>query len=522
MKTELAAFVKKNITVSLVIKLIIAGFLPVFICAVYAWNQGGSLSEIYFPNSEWNDEVFYYKQVEAIINNGFPKGYFGFNESHARLLSFAAWSPALYMPWALWGLIFGWSLMSPVIFNILALSILLIMYVCLLRPDFKQFGRVMLLFLLYTICARYMLSIVPEIICHCFASAVCILGMSYQEQESRTKLVLMFLISAYATLMRPYLFLFMLLPMYFAVKRNRKRGIIISGIAGLITVLTYALFSTEWLSAFREGGIGYGISNFFSTIHGKAGEYVIWIKRFFNEGISQGGYLIVYTFMSLLFTFECIYEILMMKGYLRLVKETEAASIKKRLPVRIHLALSYIAMFAAFILMYRFKEGSRHLLIFITAGIFVFSFFDDFFFRRLAVLGAVLAYVFIYKMNEPYEQKVPFRTEEAVEKLAYWEKTFAENITFDEGDVPGYSNTIIWTFSDVVDGKSTYGDWTILYSLPAGTGISCVEYSYLKENATEIKSRFIMMPKTGEIEGLMSGVGYEKLAENRTTVFYER
>ena len=137
-------------------------------------------------------------------------------------------------------------------------------------------------------------------------------------------------------------------------------------------------------------------------------------------------------------------------------------------------------------------------------------------------MGAVFAYVFIYKMDEPYEQKVPFRTEEAVEKLAYWDKTFAENIVFDEDDVPGYSNTIIWTFSDIIDGKSANSDWTILYSLPAGTGISCVECNYLKENASEIKSRFIMMPKGGEIEKLMSENGYKELAEDKDTVVYER
>ena len=40
--------------------------------------------------SEWNDELFYFKQVEAIIDHGYPLGYYGFNESHALSFSFAA------------------------------------------------------------------------------------------------------------------------------------------------------------------------------------------------------------------------------------------------------------------------------------------------------------------------------------------------------------------------------------------------------------------------------------------------
>ena len=61
------------------------------LCALAACAlEGRSLLEVYLPASEWNDELFYYKQVEGILAHGYPYGYFGFNESHALQLSFAA------------------------------------------------------------------------------------------------------------------------------------------------------------------------------------------------------------------------------------------------------------------------------------------------------------------------------------------------------------------------------------------------------------------------------------------------
>ena len=105
------------------IKSLLLGILPLVCCLVYCGVQGRSLGEVYPPCSEWKDELFYYKQVEGIVNYGYPQGYFGFNESHALKLSFAAWSPVLVFPWILWGLVFGWNLMSPMFCNIARMTL---------------------------------------------------------------------------------------------------------------------------------------------------------------------------------------------------------------------------------------------------------------------------------------------------------------------------------------------------------------------------------------------------------------
>ena len=111
------------------LKAVLMAMLPLLCCLVRTAAEGRSIGQVYLPSSEWNDELFYFKQVEGIVNYGFPRGYFGFNESHALQLSFAAWSPMLVFPWILWGLLFGWNLLSPVICNIVLLTICLFIHI---------------------------------------------------------------------------------------------------------------------------------------------------------------------------------------------------------------------------------------------------------------------------------------------------------------------------------------------------------------------------------------------------------
>ena len=83
------------------IKILCAFLFPLVVCLLHCWRLGGGLWEVYLPNSQNNDDLFYFKQVQGVIEYGFPQGYFGFNESHASSLSFAAWSPFTLLIWEL-------------------------------------------------------------------------------------------------------------------------------------------------------------------------------------------------------------------------------------------------------------------------------------------------------------------------------------------------------------------------------------------------------------------------------------
>ena len=74
---------------------LILALVPLLCVALRCAIDGKTLFDVYLPASPWNDELFYYKLTEGVLEYGVPQGYFGFNESHGRYLSFAAWSPVL-------------------------------------------------------------------------------------------------------------------------------------------------------------------------------------------------------------------------------------------------------------------------------------------------------------------------------------------------------------------------------------------------------------------------------------------
>ena len=140
------------------IKSVLLAGLPMLCCVVYCAGQGRTIGQVYLPGSEWNDELFYYKQVEGIIHFGYPQGYFGYNESHALKLSFGAWSPVLVFPWVLWGIAFGWSFVSPIVCNIVLMTLCCFLFVWLVKPNWRQLSILSLLFCLFRPVVRYMLS----------------------------------------------------------------------------------------------------------------------------------------------------------------------------------------------------------------------------------------------------------------------------------------------------------------------------------------------------------------------------
>ena len=58
-------FLKRN--KDLLISAFVMGLLPLICCIVHCKLQGYGLRDVYLPASQWNDELFYFKQVEAIL-----------------------------------------------------------------------------------------------------------------------------------------------------------------------------------------------------------------------------------------------------------------------------------------------------------------------------------------------------------------------------------------------------------------------------------------------------------------------
>lgn len=514
----------------ILLKAVLMALLPVVCCLVACAVQGRSIGQVYLPGSEWNDELFYFKQVEGIVNYGYPQGYFGFNESHALKLSFAAWSPVLVFPWILWGLIFGWNLMSPVICNILLLTAAMFLFVWLVKPSWKQLGVLTLLFCLYTPFTRYMLSGMPEIICMSMLIVFYGTVVSYLKRETAGKLVWLFVISGLLTLMRPYMLLFMLLPVFLWVRKNGWKGLLGSAAVLGAVGISYALikhylgaeyfaplFFTEWITTFFDKGIGAGIHNFFGTLYWMGKSFLSHTVQGFRSGLASGAFFGGYLVMMAVLLWQTASDF---RKWRKL--KTRKEGLGRQLLVEGHLAFCFVGMLFALLLMYKLTEGSKHLLTFLAVGIFVVSLMETRFYKKAVLLGAVFAYLYTYMAVDPYDYQIPFVEQEQKQQVEEWQETLGPKLILAEENTPNYENVVIWVLNDTTPEGNVNTKWQLLYALPKGFGISCCERKYVAEQFASLQSRYIAAPASGTVDELCAQAGYLELHRDRDMVLYER
>lgn len=518
---------KKENRYKLLVKAVLMGLLPLLCCVVACAAQGKAIWDVYLPNSEWNDELFYFKQVEGIVHLGYPQGYFGFNESHALRLSFAAWSPVLVFPWILWGLLFGWNLMSPILCNVVLMTAAMVLFVCLVKPSWKQLGVLTLLFCLYTHFVRYMLSGMPEIICMSLLIIFYGLALNYLNRERIYKLVLLFVLSGVLTLMRPYMLLFMLLPVYLWVRRSGLKGLfgslfVLAAVGGSYALIKHylgaeyftPLFFTDWITAFFERGFFGGLRYFFSKLYWMGTDFLRYTIQGFRSGMAAGTAFGGYLLMMAVLLWQTGADFLKQR---REKKEKEPVFI-----IEAHLALCFVGMQFALLLMYKLTEGSKHLLTFIGVGIFVVSLMRTRFYKKAALLGAAFAFFYTYMAVEPYDYQIPYVTEERQVQIETWRQELAKQVQLEREETPSFENVAIWLLYDNTQ-EGTVGDtWQILYALPEGMGISCCYPEYVTENFQSLKSRYIAAIPGGEVARLCEEAGYALLYSDQDMAFYDR
>ncbi len=540
--------------------------LPVIACLVCCAARGQGIGQVYLPSSERNDELIYYKQVEAILEYGYPRGYFGFNESHALKLSFAAWSPALMLPWVLWGLLFGWNLLSPVLCNIFLLTAAMLLFGLLAKPDWKQIGILTFLFFLYMPFSWYMLCGMPEIGCMSLAIVFYGAAAGWLRRRRGGLLAVMFALAGLLTLMRPYFLLFLLLPAYFWIFRDAaggSRGMADSGGTGekgrasgrggkpgegrirwgavLGTAAVFAavlgayawighflaaayfrpLYRMDWLTAFFQKGLGGGLKNLFGSLYYSGREFVSYMKQGMVSGLPAGGIFCCYVVMLLILFWQSVKDVVALR-------RLEAGGERRRelggqLALEGHLAFSFLAMlFATLLLMSNFHDGCKHLLTFLAAGIFPIARMRTVYWKKAILTGVAFAFVFSYH-GAAFEAYQPTFYQEAV---ALGLEGFGADVERElalAGDAgPSYDNTVIWVLSDELPEGPRYTGWQYLYALPPGFGINCCTAEYVTENFRSLRSRYMCVVPGGPVEEACRLMEYEEIAGNEHAVLYRR
>ena len=510
------------------ISALVLALLPVACVLFRCAMDGRTLFDVYLPASPWNDELFYYKLTEGVLDYGVPQGYFGFNESHGRYLSFAAWSPVLLLSWVLYGLVFGWNLLSPILANLWMIILALFGFGLLAKPNRKQTAMIVLLYICFPPITRFILSCIPE--AELFALFIIFWGIVLHSRKNYRgyKICILFFLVMLMTWMRPYLILLLMTPIWIWIEnseRDRKTYFKIGGISlgvfavimavyGLISYLFSApyltdLFYTEWIGKYFDEGLVDGLKyTIWKLVTSMKSVVSIIGQNLFQTGevISAAGlYYLVFLLLVILLGWKLVKKIC--------VEKERAYNVLAEL----QMFLCMVGFFVADLLMYRLHEGGRHTLVYIVGMIVLLPFIShgsETEKKKVCRYAGIIEPCFISicfllvlvgRGNVPYEFAVPYATEEHVTDLGKLSEQLSENMTLSDNSI-SYDNTVVWTLWDEIeteDGliETKAVEFGAYYALPSGFGINLCDGGYVYVNLEKLQSRYI---------GTIPGGSYEK------------
>ena len=99
----------------------------------------------------WSDAIMYWHQIKTFAAVGFSGGYYTVGEeaAAASFTHFYAWGPWYIALYGLIGKAVGWTLWSPMLFDVAAVTLALLGCLLLIRPNSRQLALVLLVLLTY-------------------------------------------------------------------------------------------------------------------------------------------------------------------------------------------------------------------------------------------------------------------------------------------------------------------------------------------------------------------------------------
>lgn len=463
--------------------------LPIIAVMVYCWRYGASITNYFLPNSQWNDEVVYYKTIEGIIHYGIPKGYFGYNESHAIIGTFGAWSPIIYVFDSVWGKIFGWNYFSPIIARMFFAVLSFWVYAILCKPNCKETVCISLFLISFSLYTRYLVSQMADP----YMTSLLVIFLALYECHTNTNdkkhhVIIAFIVTV-LVLMRPYYVLLWLAVVDFKAK---KRTMVFDGLIAVISLIASVMISRymtapyfsslinlDWLRLLIQNP-GEGIRNVLSILADAISLINNSVMQAFLNGDSVG---LQY------FIFYLLTVVLLILGIMN----------KAKLRYFPWVAINVILWFAI-VLLYDVNVGSRHLMPFIVIEGLVIAREKS----KYIIMGLVVVtcYLCLFRCTDSYLMACPTYSESLDIQLKGIEEQWAVKEELSEDDK--WKNTVIWVLSDV-DGAFP---WQTLYALPPGMGINLCNYNYVTDNFFELKPRYIACTAEGEVSRLCNQNGY--------------
>ncbi len=474
--------------------------------------QGNSFFNIFLPNSLWGDELLYFKQIEAIIHFGIPQGYFGYNEATASLLTFGAWSPILFLPHVVLGSLFGWSIYSPIIYNLVMVIFSLAVFVILTSPNLYQKICLTVFVCSYTFLSRFIVSSMMEALS--FSALILLLSLFlYIIEFSKSSVAVYFYlgIALFFTMARPYYVIFIIPVLVYCFVKKKYPICFVSIVFSLLALLVFYWIEQNILSPRFEENLTQSTFDIFthSGLLGVISHYINLIASGFVEMFTLFYYQDVFGMTSLVYFFT-LFQISMLVA-------TSINIEKKRREVKIALlavAFTIILLIVIMFCFYPVPNGARHIAAMAFVSVFIIARYNS----KVGAINVALSFILFvliapFGKSYNYNFDIPFGTAQDIEAYT---QTSEEMFKIMKNPISEnyWDNTVVFlTFKyDSSTASLSEPRFKPLYSIPIGYGINYLDQDDYKTNQdfNSIMSGYIITSPeiAADSSALLSGDNY--------------
>ena len=464
--------------------------VPAMLCILVPVLSGKSFFDVWIPGSGWNDEAFYFKQAEAMARFGTPRGYWGYNESAAVTGGFGAWGPAVLMPFAVFGRIFGWNILSPCIFNLafLTLSILILALVC--KPELIESLLLALVLVSFMPAERFLLSGMAEIMI--LSGVLWVLALCFSElsEHSLWKQVLMALFITYLIAVRPYFGVLIVLPWLSGFKHrafSRFLPLVSVGLGFTAYVFIGKYLSAPYFEGIYTDWLGKCFTHGPRTVFNEMLDALV--NSFKTMGFMMydsitgdnyaGAFFIVFLLLSILLLLNCVICAIKAKN----AHENTYKALMSGL-----MFAGQTAVLLAIMLLYNLFDGYRHLFVFIVIDILLLILISPARYFNAGIMAAV--FVLFFCIKKPV-YPVPYA--EAAARAEFASKTVTMEETIKLTDGLTWDNTFLVAGEDLAAASKDDPDYLeVLYVLPEGSAVNYCTQDYILNNRDNLKAGYLI------------------------------
>lgn len=329
------------------------------ITLIQCGERGGGLC---LPMPQWNDEAAYYELIKTWLAGGMPEGYWGFEGGHAILGTGGAWSPAILLPYAVWGEMFGWGYGSLAVANVVFLCVANAVVLLLCKPDRKGIVYLILLEVLSGHILLYLNTIMSEVLRYALSMvlAAMLYRLLFMDEAEGERIFRYAVVPVYIiAITQVYIFFAFAVPVYiFAVFRKKKwyfktvvsfaaMGIEAGSSYYLLHLISsnYNIYKTEILLETLKN------RDFFGAVRTFLWMFKVGLVDLWNCFLSYTGYGMFRWFVPLLGAFVCL-PLLMLcgSGVVYLKNRKDGREVFRNRDRQVFLIVSY--SISLFVVMY--------------------------------------------------------------------------------------------------------------------------------------------------------------------------